>query len=549
MKIKKFTKVQKQIMVQYKDFFLKYFKYPSYVDMNTLGITRPKIRHHFGNMGKLEKVTKEEFAEDFAAFNMDVLFSPKVLASLQEDLLKYKTFIVTTAVTGCEVNKHFYKGLKSYCNKNKARLLILPAADPAHSVGKTHDLFLIDAELRKDTESTIIYSDVRLNANLAISTIKLSAKQINPLTGLKRIGQKNGSFIYASPKQFLETVATSNNKLPLIMLTTGACTNPDYTSDIYMAQRTAYLAHNDHVFGALVVEIQDNKIFHVRQIQADGNGNFIDLGIMYNGKEVKKVIPAAFVAGDIHSGQTDMRVLQNWKEASNLTGCKKWILHDIFDGASVNHHERYQTILLAKKAKKGQLCLEYDFKAVAKILREIIDSGVEEVIIVKSNHDDFLDRWLETGEYTKDPYNYFEALQLAEAKLCGKDVIQFGTEHIGKLEQKYLDKLKWLHRDEDYKIANIECGTHGDMGVNGSRANPQTLENSYGNCVAGHSHTPRILRGVWIVGTSSFLRLGYNHGPSSWLNSGCIIYGNGSRQMINSINGKWTTRIIKKDNA
>jgi hypothetical protein len=57
--------------------------------------------------------------------------------------------------------------------------------------------------------------------------------------------------------------------------------------------------------------------------------------------------------------------------------------------------------------------------------------------------------------------------------------------------------------------------------------------------IIGHSHTPAIEEGCYQVGTSTKLSRGYTHGPSSWLNTHCLIYPNGKRTLINVIDGKW----------
>jgi hypothetical protein len=119
--------------------------------------------------------------------------------------------------------------------------------------------------------------------------------------------------------------------------------------------------------------------------------------------------------------------------------------------------------------------------------------------------------------------------------LDGGDPLKYGVEMHGLKT----NKVKCLMRDEDFKIARIQLGAHGDLGANGARGSLRAMEAAYGNSVSGHSHSPEILRGAWQCGTSSYLKLSYNRGPSSWMHSSCLVYPNGSRQLINSINGEW----------
>ncbi|MFM1781349.1 MAG: hypothetical protein RLZZ181_114, partial [Pseudomonadota bacterium] len=64
----------------------------------------------------------------------------------------------------------------------------------------------------------------------------------------------------------------------------------------------------------------------------------------------------------------------------------------------------------------------------------------------------------------------------------------------------------------------------------------------YKKSVTGHSHTPQILRDVYVVGTSTDTKPDYGKGgPNSWMNTHCIVYPNGTRQLVNMIEGKFTT--------
>jgi hypothetical protein len=452
---------------------------------------------------------------------------------LQKDLAKYRKFVITTAVMGCKIHKQFIQSIKNYCKVNDAALLILPIWSGSVQYKKEKlDNYLIN--------EFIVLGDMKINNNLFISSITTSARQINPLTGVARIGQRNGSCIYASPKQFMEPIATSNNKIPHVLMTTGACTVSKYDADTPRQSRVSYIADNDHTLGAIIVEVKNSKTFHFRQIQAEKSGNFCDLGKYYQKDKISEMPPDCFVIGDLHCGSIDPKALNNWFEISKVTKCDKWICHDIFDGYSINHHEIEKRSLQAQKAEKGELSLSDELRKTANILKTIAKKGIDEIVIVKSNHDEFLDRWLEDGKYTKDAHNLYTAIQLAKAQIEGSDPLKYGIETIGKLDDTVKSKIIWLNRDQDYSIANIQLGNHGDLGANGAKASLRTLENAYGNCVVGHQHTPKILRGVWVVGTSSYLKLRYNRGPSGWIQSSCLVYPNGSRQMINSINGEWT---------
>ena len=383
----------------------------------------------------------------------------------------------------------------------------------------------------------ILFDNLALNSKLYINAIKLSAKHINPLTGLARIGQRNGSFIYASPKQSLEYVPVSNKKkIPRVIMTTGACTKNDYSTDKYMSNRISAIAENDHVLGALIVEIPDNKRFFFRQIQADErNGSFADLGTKYHADgTIEEYAPSAIVLGDWHCGETDPTVREATKEMIKTLSPQDVVLHDMFDGKSISHWDFTRPLKLAKKTMDNRHSLQREVQFMNKELEDIASWINGSVVLVKSNHDEFLQRYLTEARYASDPANHYYALELAKAVLDGKDPLQHASETVEKLKNP--DKFIWLQREEEYKVAHVELGSHGD----GWGVTMQSLEKALGNCIVGHTHTAGIFRGVFRVGTSTKLNQDYNVGGlSTWTHTHCVIYPNGSRQLINIIKGEW----------
>ncbi|CAM6004871.1 unnamed protein product [Sphagnum balticum] len=507
--------------------------YPGRADLDKAGYNRDKLRYYFTNLDQLQRAAKNWANDnDPAAFDNvidDSLFTPKALKQLENNVKKFKRFVVTTAVVGAKVHEGFLRSIRTYCKDKDAMLLVLPAEDPA-SPGSWN----LDPALGAES---IVFSDLALNSNVFLCSIKLSAKQIDPTTGLDRIGQRNGSFIYASPKQRLKFMPVSNIKHPHAEMTTGAITLPRYlNTDKYMSERTAYIANHDHVMGAIIVEVEDKNKYHFRQIQADKDGGFVDLGDFYKGNRISKLYAEALSMGDWHSGETDPTAVKAVEELIKVVRPSKIFIHDGFNGLSINHHERDRQIRRAQLAKNGLLNLQSEIIGFAKDLDNIANwPHVDEVIVVKSNHDVFLDRWLEDGEYVKDPHNYETGVTLAKAMVDGHDPLKFGVEQY--LNRK--NKVRWLKLDEDYFIARIQCGAHGHKGPKGSRGSLASMEKSYGLSVTGHAHGPEILRGAWQNGTMTYLKLSYNSGPSDWVHSSTVIYPNGMRQLINSFDGNW----------
>ena len=512
--------------------------YASMSDMVDAGFTKDTIVYYFDSLSNLNTVAREKYPDSFFDMDlMDAINDEDNRLKLFEALDKKRRFIVTTAVTGCKANYAAIESMNKYCEENDAHVLVLIASDPAHNVfAPEADYGTIDEALVKSDYFSIVPFDIRLNSNIGISTVKLSAKQIDPVTSMKRIASKDGTFIFASPKQRMAPIAVSNKDFPHFVMTTGAITTPDYTSTNYMSDRTAFIAGHDHIMGGLIVELEDEKWYHFRQFQISEDDSFIDLGYRYKSDgSIEEESAEAFVLGDWHAGYTDPSAKKAWLEVCEYVGVNKLIMHDMFDGMTINHHERKNVVSRAKAAIAKKHNLATEVQLFTKDINELCEY-TDEVILVKSNHDEFLDRYLASGYYVNDPENHRYALDLAAAMMDGQDPLRFAAEKIGL---KYKDAVRWLDRDEDFKVAGIQLGAHGDLGPNGSRGSVRSMEAAYSQSVTGHAHSPEILRGAWQVGTSSLLKLNYNRGPSSWLHSSCLVYKDGSRQLINSLNGKW----------
>ena len=514
---------------------------PSLKTVQSWGYTSHQINKFFGGMRHLYDYlsSKEQYAHIFNKLVNDTLFTQKAFDELKEKIKTKKKFIITTAVSGKEVEENCFKSLETFEEIEDAMIIIQPCED----VASRNSIF--DYELDKRLRNCgFAFKDLYLNKKFFLSSIKVSAKQINPLTGLERLAQAKGSMALASPKQYLQFVANSNIKMPRALMTTGAITVSDYSSELSMSKRTSYLAEFDHVMGAIVVEIEDDRIFHFRQIQFDDDGSFYDLGWKYNPDgTVEEVKDTVCVFGDTHVGSHCPEVDKCLQEITDYANCREVIVHDIFDNRFNNHHDIHKPVLRAIISRSGKTKLMYEGEITSNWLNDWSDR-VEKMTIVKSNHDEALERYIDEGRWKDDPENLYDALDLVKARMDGKDPLKYLIKDMIGLKNP--EKINWLDRDEDYIINGIELGAHGDKGGNGSRGSLRSIEKAYYKATVGHAHTGGIYREVYQVGTSTFLKLSYNTGPSSWTNTMCIQYPNGQRQLINIIrtkDGKATWRI------
>lgn len=503
------------------------------------GTNRDAISRQFGSMEGLIIAAREFDPDAFTTIIDETSFDEGAFRELRNNISKHKRFVVTTAVTGCEPHEGALKAIETYCKANKAMLLILPCSDPAKQKDHKNKWSLS----HKLPVESVVFKDLALNDNLILSTIKMSAKQLQPLTGIKRLSQKRGSTIVASPKQFLEFAANSNNncEIPRALMSTGAVTKANYRTEMYMSERTAYLAEQDHTLGAVVVEIKNGKQFYFRNVGfEEKTGAFCDLDKKYhpNGK-VEKVTAELIQLGDYHVLSTDPVAKKMAKDLVDMLKPDYMTVEDFFDGISINPHERHNTISLSKKAKDGLDNLEYELIANQKEMDDLCKWPFKKLIVKYGNHEDFLLRYLKDGEFMKQPSNKILAMKLTIAYEEQEIMpLEYALRELFPIANQ--DKVKFLGVNDSFKVNGIENGAHGHMGKSGHR-NPGLgeMEDCYGACNVGHNHSAAIFRSVYRAGTSTHMALGYNDGPSAWTVTHNIQHRNGMRQLIHSINGSW----------
>lgn len=494
-----------------------------------------QIRRYFNSFSSLEDRARQKYSKVFRDIIDETQFSDKAFNELRDDLANYQRFVITTAVTGCDPHEDGLAALENYCKRKKAKLLILPCSDPAHTKERKY-AFSLSHEL---PAKSIVFRDLALNSNIFLSTIKLSAKQINPLTGLRRLAD-HGSCILASPKQMLEHVASSNKKsIPRALMTTGAITKSDYRTELYMSERTAYLAEDDHKLGAIIVEIKDSKIFFYRRVELDPKtGAFCDLNKKYfaDGR-VENITAELIQQPDWHVLSTDPEFRAAAKRAVELLKPKYMTLEDFFDGITINPHEKHDIISRARRSLAGDASLANELAMCSKELDDLATWPAQQVVMKYGNHEDFLLRWLKAGEYANDPINHYEGVCLAKAALEGEMPFEFAMRH--RYPLRHGEKVKFLRINDSFKVNGIENGVHGHLGSGGKRNPSMAGLEAYGPVNAGHNHSAAIFRDVVRVGTATHTQLSYNDGASAWTQTFNVQHYDGARQLITVIYGEF----------
>ena len=452
-------------------------------------------------------------------------FDPKSLYGLKD----YDSYIVCSATMGSPVSKDFYRALERYAKEHNAKIVVLPIEDPSKKI-KCIDPFLETKDI------AFAFKEIKLGGSWKISSIKLSAKQIDPSTGLLRASKKLAAgrefVVVASPKQRLRMVADSSDHKGGVVCP-GSLTESFYLKgeERYSSRRISYIADLDHKVGALVLHRRGNGFVN-RFITWDGT-QFIDLDKSYKASGVSKAPrPEAMVLGDIHAASVCEKALKKCIEQIKELKPKRIMLHDLFCGVSVNHHEADNKITNAMVLKKRTMDLEKELKITLGILERIATAVPNtEVIVVKSNHDLWLKRYIDKLTFQYHPQNLPICIRIAYFMLTEeRDSLEIGLNLTGKGVPK---NVQFLSEKDSVKICGVELGRHGHTyrGIN-------MTENMLRSAIVGHSHTPQILRDVIVVGTNSRLDLPYLKSETSWSHTNAALYPNGMSQLITLINHK-----------
>jgi hypothetical protein len=450
-----------------------------------------------------------------------------------------KRFIITAAQNATPVHSEFFEALKVAANELEAELIIIPLRykNPTSRWTESQENQEIWAD---ETLPYIFNARKKLCDNLVLAgDIKTQPTASSPLTGFE--GLTGGeSCIIGHTKVQLKVIPVPSGKFPKILTTTGSCTVPNYTDS-----KAGKLGAFHHSLAAVIVEVK-GKRFHLRQLCATKDGSFIDLDKAYSYKGVTKAPRALGLAmGDSHARFMDSKVEKATFGPGGIVETldpEHLIWHDVLDAYSINHHHAGNPFIGYAKKQSGLGDIQKEVEFTIAMLDRY--TGLRKSVIVPSNHDDMLSRWIISDDWKRNPTNSKFYLETALAMLESVNMTPNGTEYrdpfeywVGKLSKN--PRVRCLKNDESFTLAGIECGMHGHQGPNGSRGSVKNLSNLGVCVVSGHGHSPAITDGHYRAGTSTPLKLEYTKGPSSWLNTHVAIYGNGKRSLITIIDGEW----------
>lgn len=479
--------------------------------------------------GKSERRMRYWLVELGFKNKQDILPEQLIIAKDKKLEKGKKRFLISAAQSATPVHPNFLKCLEGYAKHIKAQLIIIPYRylNPTSVFSETqqeNDWW--DDKIVK----YLAWNRYDLNNSITVlANLKINPTASNPLSSLESITGDHSTII-GHPRVHLKSLPVLEGSKGKVILTTGAITKKNHSET-----KAGALADFHHVLGACVVEIKNDETFFVRQITSN-DGNFIDLfNKVVDGKVSKVNSVEALIMGDIHVAEVD-------KEIVNITLndlCKKLkpkngiFLHDVIDSGSISHHNLNNPFILHKKEMNGTNSLE---KEVNEMLDWLEQFKQYNLYVVRSNHCEHIDKFLSSTDWRRMstfknaiPYmKYSLAILNNEAK---NGIVPY------VINQRF-PKIKCLGINDSFKVKDIELAVHGHVGISGSRGSIMQYRRLNSRIVVGHSHQPSRLDGALSVGCTCKLRLGYNNGPSSWLNSHITINEFGKMQHIIFIKDK-----------
>ena len=367
---------------------------------------------------------------------------------------------------------------------------------------------------------------------------------VNPLTGFETYTARDSS-IFPQVKFAMRSIPSGRYEGTKFTYTTGTVTKRNY-----IQKREGLKAEFHHCYGGLLVEVDSNGSWWVRQLNATEDGVIYDLDIMVKDEKVSKHAGIeAITWGDTHALLLDKVVHSCSGQMLDALKPKSQFVHDVMAGAVTSHwsskslHDRFR-----RHCKSGGWNdLTKEILGCVEYLKDISRKNTT-TYVVDSNHDRlWMEKWLEK-DGREDPKNvmlwldlnsaFYRAIQ-ADPHRRDFHVVEHAFHVLG------LDRSEavFLRQDESILItpAEIECGMHGHLGPNGARGSVFNLAKMARKANIGHCHQAGIYNGVYACGVSCETDTDswYLAGPGSWSHSHIVTYPNGKRTIVTIWKGKY----------
>lgn len=466
-----------------------------------------------------------------------------------------KRYILSSAQNNTYVHEDFWENVKTLAEHYNAQILIGTFSYNQNNFGqlavKKGTKKPYEKELWFDPAITPYISDgkVELAPGLVwCGGMNILPTEDNPISGLETYGGSD-SVIFPHTKIEMRSVATMPDMPVKMIYTTGTVTLMNY-----LQKKLGIKAEHHHRYAFLMVEVDSDGNWWVRQVAARKNGKVIqDLNVIVADGQVETTTAsvAAITWGDLHATNVSPEVLETSMGMLDTLRPEYQFIHDVMEGVSFNRHllktgpyphEGFHRWL------RGLHRVDEELKRSREVLERYLRPWCK-TIAPDANHDaHWLHNWLTRYDYRFDPANaeiflrmqnfMYEQIRKTMGPPKNINLMKFVFEKEAGLKA---GAVRFLLPDEAFTVGEVELGMHGHLGPNGSFGSPSNLSKIGKKATTAHTHACGIYHGLYVAGTSSKLTKDWDYtmGPSGWSWSHVVQYKNGQRTIITYKNGKW----------
>jgi hypothetical protein len=467
----------------------------------------------------------------------------------------HKSFILSSAQNGTEIDEQFFTNLEAYAAALDAEIIIS---------GYTYNKSLFEdhskavADFHERVKPYLSNRQVDIGGKLLFcAEMNTQPTATDPLSGFEAYTRSKWG-VFPHPRVSLKSIATMFGSPPKIIQTTGSVTKRNYVQ-----KKSGLKAEFHHVIAALLVEIDADGDIFTRHLIAEKDGSFQDLTTrVENGKVKEGFRVEAITWGDVHTSMLDKKVaLGAWgideaeftQETENCMledlAPKYQFFHDVLDFRPRNHHNMDDPHHMFEMFCASKESVADEVADVAEFLQATSRDWCRS-IVVDSNHDRALKKWLKRADYRRDPVNA-EFFLRAQAEVYAS--IRQKRQNFHLLEwavraSRELDPdadVTFLTNTDSFVICKhagggIECAIHGDQGANGAKGSVTSFTKMGPKANTADKHGAEIHEGIYQAGHSCKRDMVYNRGGlTSWNHSHIVTLPSGKRQMITMQGSKY----------
>ena len=462
---------------------------------------------------------------------------PTIDADLEPGIVH--RFLFSAAQDDTPVHQEFLKNMEAYAAYIGAHIVI---GGHTYQLGLFEDHSTQANVYAPELIQYLCHDRVQLTPDvLYLGSANVLPTTANPLNGW--LTQNHGGHVIVPHSRIaLQSIPRLQGQDPRFAVSTGTVTMPNYTARA-AGQKSIF----HHTFGFTVVEIDiDGEVF-LRPVSASDDGTFQDLNtFIMDGECFGDQRVRAISWGDIHHEQLDdtiaatsfgydRKTKQRLDNINILDGLQPEIqfFHDTLDFRRRNHHNLADPHVTALVSARGSENVESEVQEASDFIASCTRDFCK-TVVVESNHDNALARWLKNVDGAGDVKNayYWHDLNAAWHKAIRAGNDSFNVVEYGLRRANLPESVEFVGAGQGYQVDGIECGLHGDLGISGSRGSPNQFKRFGVRTSTGHTHTPSISEGAYVSGVSAKLDQGYNKGPTTWAHAHIVQYHNGKRTLL-----------------